>query len=105
MAGIGFELRKLARRDDLLGLVESYAHSALASTGPWLFTILSLSGVVMFGSRFISYEEMTQFRLVIIYNFAFSLMISAPIAMVSMRHLADSIYAKKVDDSPSVLLT
>jgi uncharacterized membrane protein len=105
MAGIGFELRKLARRDDLLGLVESYAHSALASTGPWLFTILALGGVVMFGSRFIPFDEMAEFRLIVIYNFAFSLVISAPVAMVSMRHLADSIYAKNVEDSPSLLLT
>ena len=78
MAGIGFELRKLARRDDLLGLVESYAHSALASTGPWLFTIIALSGTVMFGSRYISFDEMTDFRLIVIYNFAFSLVVSAP---------------------------
>ena len=89
MAGIGFELRKLERRDDLLGLVEGYVHSALASTGPWLFTILSLSGVVMFGSRFVSVDEMTHFRLIVIYNFAFSLVMSSPIAMVSVRALPD----------------
>ncbi len=105
MAGIGFELRKLSRRDDLLGIVEGYAHSALASTGPWLFTILALSGVVMFGSQFVSGSEMAEFRLIIIYNFAFSLIASAPIAMISMRHLADSIYRKNVSDAPSMLLT
>src|SRR5213593_535795 len=105
MAGIGFELRKLSRRDDLLGVVEGYAYSAIASTGPWLFTIVALSGVVMFGSRFVSAADMAEFRLIIIYNFTFSLIISAPIAMVSMRHLADSIYIKNVSDAPSMLLT
>ncbi|HYR84022.1 MAG TPA: exopolysaccharide Pel transporter PelG [Terriglobia bacterium] len=105
MAGIGFELRKLERRDDLLGVVEGYAHSALASTGPWLFTILSLSGTVMFGSRFVSVDEMTQFRLIIIYNFAFSLVMSAPISVVSSRHLADSIYRKDLTKCPAALLS
>ena len=105
MAGIGFELRKLSRRDDLLGVVEGYAYSAIASTGPWLFTIVALSGVVMFGSRFISAADMAEFRLIIIYNFAFSLIVSAPMAMISMRHLADSIYVKNVSDAPSMLLT
>ena len=105
MAGIGFELRKLSRRDDLLGVVEGYAYSAIASTGPWLFTIVALSGVVMFGSRFVSAADMAEFRLIIIYNFMFSLIISAPMAMVSMRHLADCIYIKNVSDAPSMLLT
>src|SRR2546429_8109670 len=105
MAGIGFELRRLSRRDDLLGVVEGYAYSAIASTGPWLFTIVALSGVVMFGSRFISAADMAEFRLIIIYNFAFSLIVSAPMAMISMRHLADSIYVKNVSDAPSMLLT
>ena len=105
MAGIGFELRKLARRDDLLGLVESYTHSALASSGPWLFTILSLGGVVMLGSRFVSPDDMSQFRLIIIYNFAFSLVLSGPIVMVSTRFLADSICKKDVSQAPSMLLT
>ena len=45
MAGIGFALRKLARRDDLLGILQGYAHSALVSAGPWVFTVLSLAGI------------------------------------------------------------
>ncbi len=45
MAGIGFALRKLTRRDDLIGVIQGYAHSALAATGPWLFTVASLGAI------------------------------------------------------------
>lgn len=41
MAGIGFELRKLVERGDLLGLAEGYGYAALAASGPWIFTIRS----------------------------------------------------------------
>jgi polysaccharide biosynthesis protein PelG len=105
MAGIGFELRKLARRDDLFGIVESHAHSALASAGPWLFTILSLGGLVMFGSELVSLDALNNFRLIVIYNFAFSLVLSGPIVMVATRYLADSLYAKDVSQAPAMLLS
>ncbi len=105
MAGIGFELRKLTRRDNLLGILQGMAHSALASTGPWLFTILSLGGIVMIGSSFVSREESFTFQLIVIYNFAFSLVMSAPVVMLTTRLLADAIFEKKVEDAPSFFLT
>lgn len=104
MAGIGFELRKLLRRDDLMGIAQSYAHSALTATGPWLLTILMLSGIVFLGGASIAPDELAQFRLIVIYNFAFSLVCAGPPVMVATRYLADAIYEKKVDEAPSMLL-
>lgn len=104
MAGIGFELRKLLRRDDLMGIVQGYAHSALTATGPWLLTILMLSGLVFLGGSAITPDELAQFRLIIVYNFAFSLVCAGPPVMVATRFLADAIYTKKVDEAPSLLL-
>lgn len=104
MAGIGFELRKLTRRDDLLGIVQGYTHSALAATGPWLITIISLSAVVLFGSSVLSAEELSTFRLIIIYNFAFSLVMTGPVVMIATRFLADSLYARDVQEAPGMLL-
>jgi uncharacterized membrane protein len=104
MAGIGFELRKLTERDDLLGLLQGYTHSAVASAGPWLFTILSLGSILVYGSLFASAEELSTFRLIIIYNFAFSLVFSSPVVIVATRVLADLIYEKRVQEAPSVLL-
>jgi uncharacterized membrane protein len=104
MAGIGFELRKLLRRDDLFGILQGYGHSALTATGPWLLTIVTLSGLVFFGSQNLSSEELSEFRLIIIYNFAFSLVGAGPATMVATRYLADAIYLKKVEEVPSMML-
>jgi polysaccharide biosynthesis protein PelG len=104
MAGIGFELRKLTQRDDLIGVLQGAVHSSMASTGPWLFTILSLGGVVLLGSRFVLPSESATFQLIVIYNFAFSLVLSSPIVMLMTRHLADSIYGKNVEEAPALLL-
>jgi uncharacterized membrane protein len=35
MAGIGFELRRLLRKNTLLGLVEAYAYAGVIGSGPW----------------------------------------------------------------------
>lgn len=100
MAGIGFVLKKLANQDNLMGLMRSFSHSAIASTGPWLFTILMLSGIMILGQKHASIESIFSFRLVVIYNFAFSLVLSAPITLISTRNLADLFYFR--DASPAI---
>ncbi len=104
MAGIGFELRKLLRQDDLLGIVRGYGHSALTTTGPWLLTSLMLVGIVFLGSPYAAPQVLAEFRLIVIYNFAFSLVVAGPVAMVATRYLADAIFVKRVEDAPSMLL-
>ena len=104
MAGIGFVLRKLTWREDLLGLVQGYSHSVMAAAGPWLFTIVMLAAVVTLGSETASPQEMEEFRLVIIYNFAFSLVLSGPIVLVATRYLADGLYARSVERAPAMLM-
>lgn len=104
MAGIGFELRKLARRDDLMGVVASLAHASVVSTGPWIMTILALASIDVFGVRWLDEEEMKVFRIIIIYNFGFSLVAAGPLMMIATRYLADRIYEKKVTETPGMLV-
>lgn len=103
MAGIGFELRKLTRKDDLLGIFRAYTHATMASTGPWLFTVLAIGGITILYSQYYAVEFLMNFRIVVIYNFGFSLVCSAPVFMVITRYLADSIHRKNVTHTPSVL--
>ncbi|MFQ5450071.1 MAG: exopolysaccharide Pel transporter PelG [Nitrospinaceae bacterium] len=103
MAGIGFLLRKLINKDHLSGILGGYLFSALITTGPWLFTILALGGIALFGERFASPDQMLVFRLVIIYNFSFSLVISGPITMVITRYLSDKIYQRDISELPNFL--
>lgn len=104
MAGIGFALRKLARRDDILGVLQGLAHSAFITSGPWMFTILALAGVNVAGGELLTREELTLFRVVIIYNFCFSVVLTGPLLLVATRYLADCIYLKQVDGAPGMLL-
>ncbi len=103
MAGIGFELNKLAKRDDLMGVVAAYLHSAFAIAGPWLFTVIALAFTTyLYGAE--SSNELLNFRSVIVYNFSVSLVLSAPIYMIMTRYLADHIHVKDVTTTPTVLL-
>ena len=103
MAGIGFQLNKLARRDDLMGLAGAYFHSAFAIAGPWLFTVIALAiTTAIYGGSVRS--ELLDFRAIIVYNFSFSLVFSAPVFMIVTRYLADHIHVKNVTTAPTVLL-
>ena len=103
MAGIGFLLRKLINKDDLTSIVCGYLFSTLITTGPWLFTILALGGIAIFGEQLTSQNQMSVFRLIIIYNFSFSLVIAGPITMVVTRYISDKIYQRDITEIPSVL--
>lgn len=103
MAGIGFALNKLARRDDLMGVAGAYLHSAFAIAGPWLFTVIALAFTTyLYGGS--QSEDLLNFRGVIVYNFSFSLVLSAPVYYIMTRYLADQIHVKNVTSAPTVML-
>lgn len=104
MAGIGFTLRKLALQDNLLGLVQGYALSGVVSMGPWLLTILALSAINVLGGRLGGLNAVADFRTVVIYNFALSLVLSGPMLVVLTRYLADRIFERRVDHAQDVFL-
>lgn len=104
MAGVGFVLRKLTQRDDLAGTLAGYFYSAVISSGPWLFTVLCLGTLVLIGNQYLFSQDIAEFRIIIIYNFAFSLVLSAPVFMVVTRYLADMIYAQDVSGAPGALV-
>ncbi len=92
MAGVGFNLRRLVQRDDLLGILAGFFYSTWVTAGPWILTILSLF-LIIWISDVAGYQTIAQFRLIIIYNFAFSLAFTAPVFMVVTRYLADLVFA------------
>lgn len=103
MAGIGFELNKMARRDDLMGLMGAYLHSAFAIAGPWLFTVVALAVTTyMYGGS--GDVDLMNFRGIIVYNFSFSLALSAPVYFIMTRYLADQIHVKNVTSTPTAML-
>mgnify|MGYP001326761610 FL=1 len=104
MAGVGFALRRLAERGDLLGVVQAYAHAAAASTGPWLYTIVCLATLTVYSLPIVGSEGVTLFRAIVTYNFAFSLVFSGAMVRVITRCLADQIYERRADQAPGMLI-
>jgi len=104
MAGIGFALRRLSERGDLLGIIQAYTHSAAASAGPWIFTIICLAAITITSLPYVGSEGVTIFRVIMTYNFAFSLVFTAPIVRITTRYLADRIFENDVTDAPGMLV-
>jgi len=102
MAGIGFELQKLVRRDDLLGPARGYLYAATIVAGPWLLTVIAIA-VISFWSPYTPFGDLPLFRTITLYNFAISLVLSAPIAMITTRFLADRIYDGDERESTGVI--
>jgi uncharacterized membrane protein len=104
MAGIGFAIRKLTSRGDLFGLARGYLHAAFAASGAWIFTILTLAALTVIGPRVGAYDDVQTFRLVVVYDFAFSLVLTGPVTMVVTRYTSDCLFANDVSGLPGCLL-
>jgi uncharacterized membrane protein len=74
MAGIGFELRRLLRKNTLLSLVQTYAYASVIGSGPWVFSIV---GILLMGLLSVGLVAppflVTQFQTSVTYLVAFSL--------------------------------
>lgn len=103
MAGIGFALQALSRRDTLSAGFAAFAISAVIAVGPWLFTVLSVAGINMATVSNAGLATLAEMRIIIIYNFSISLVLSGPIAVVTTRFLADGLYARDMSKAPGAL--
>ena len=97
MAGIGFALRSLSRQETLSALVKASGHGAVIAAGPWLFTIFSLATISAFAEQIVGQATLSTFRAVIIYAFATSLVLSAPVTIVATRLVADQLWTRLTD--------
>jgi polysaccharide biosynthesis protein PelG len=96
MAGIGFELRKLLKRDSYFSLLQTYAYAGIISSGPW---ILSIIAVIVIGIISVSVVVpnilITQFQTSITYLIAFSLIFTGFVQLAFTRYCADRIFEKE----------
>jgi len=87
MAGIGFALRRLTQQ----GQPRRHRRrlcpcGAGLPRGPWLFTIVALRRLDILGRASSTADALALFRIIVIYDFAFSLVIAGPITMVANRY-------------------
>ena len=95
MAGIGFQLRRLARQDTISAIVAAAGHAAMVAAGPWLFTIATLAGITIATDRVAGFDVLATFRALVIYAFAISLVFSAPVTIVATRLVGDALWLRQ----------
>lgn len=96
MAGIGFEIRRILRRESFLNLLEAYGLAGIISSGPW---VLSVLGVMLIGIISINLTEpdilIIQFLVSVTYLMASSLVLSGIFQHVFTRWVADRLYSRQ----------
>lgn len=98
MAGIGFELRRLSRQESLSSLVAAFGHAAVVAAGPWIITIFSLAAITLSMEPVIGRDVLATFRTIVIYAFAASLVLAAPVTIVATRLVADALWLRRPQD-------
>lgn len=98
MAGIGFELRRLLRKNTLLGLVEAYAYAGIISSGPWVFSIVGILLVGLISASIATPSFMiTQFQTSVTYLVASSLVLTGLVQLAFTRFVSDRLFEKRQD--------
>ena len=96
MAGIGFELRKLLARDNLLALLRAYAYAGVISSGPWILSILGMLLIGIFSFNVVQpAARVTQFQVTITNLIAGSLILTGTVQLAFTRFVADRLFEHK----------
>ncbi|WP_454278440.1 exopolysaccharide Pel transporter PelG [Sphingomonas sp. Marseille-Q8236] len=104
MAGIGFQLAKMAREGGVGGIAGAALHGALISSGPWLITAIAMILLQHWAPGAIGAGEAAMVRTVLIYGFSLSALIAGPIAILATRLAADRLFARDAGGVPGILL-
>ena len=97
MAGIGFELRRLLRRDSFAGLFKAYAYAGIISSGPWVLSILGILVIGLVSKKLLTVPDtqITRFQVSVTYLIMLSLVLTGPIQLSFTRWVADRLFEKR----------
>lgn len=96
MAGIGFELRKLLKRDSYFSLLQTYTYAGIISSGPWVLSIISVLVIGLISTPFVIPAVLvSQFQTCITYLIALSLIYTGLVQLAFTRYCADRIFEKE----------
>jgi uncharacterized membrane protein len=104
MAGIGFALERLYRSSSIADRMASFAHASIVAAGPCLLSVLCIWLISATISELEGKATIAAFRALIIYSFALSFVITAPIALVSARLISDQLHDRDVAAVPGTML-
>src|SRR5437763_663613 len=104
MAGIGFALERLYRSASLGGRMASFAHASIVAAGPCLLAVVAIWLIGASNNELEGKTTIATFRAVIIYSFALSFVITAPVALVSARLISDKLHDRALAPIPGIML-
>lgn len=99
MAGIGFELKRIFTKEGFLTTLKGIGYSSMVTVGPTLVviaTILILYRCLNYTGE--AYGERELLSSIILYNFVFSLIVTAPVNAVVSRYIADLIFEERMEE-------
>lgn len=98
MAGIGFELKKLFRKDSIFSTIFGGVYATVITIGPTILVIVAINLLYLL----LPYANMSLYdkellASIILYVFIFSLVITSPVNIILSRYIADKIYEEDYD--------
>ncbi len=105
MAGIGFALERLYRSNSIADRMASFAHASVIAAGPCLAAVLCIWLISATISELEGKTTIAAFRALVIYSFALSFVLTAPIALVSARLISDRLHDREVVAIPGIMLS
>ncbi|MFT4242912.1 MAG: exopolysaccharide Pel transporter PelG [Acidovorax sp.] len=98
MAGIGFELRRMLRRNTLVSLVQAYTYASVIGSGPWVFSIVGILLIGIFSASVVIPSVLvTQFQTSVTYLVASSLILTGLVQLAFTRYVSDRLFEKRRD--------
>ena len=96
MAGIGFELRKLLRKESYTGLLQAYAYAGIISSGPWVLSIVGILVIGMLSATVVVPDLLiTRFQVSVTYLMLASLILTGFVQLGFTRFISDRLFEKK----------
>ena len=96
MAGIGFELRHMLRKNTLLSVVQAYAYAGVIGSGPWVFSIVGILLIGIFSASVVVPGYLvTQFQTSVTYLVASSLILTGLVQLAFTRFISDRLFEKQ----------
>ena len=96
MAGIGFQLRRILKRNNYTSIIQAYFYAGIISSGPWVLSIVSmlLVGIISLNS-FHDTRELSYFLVTVTYLMAGSLIMTGGVQLLLTRFIADRLYEQR----------
>lgn len=93
MAGIGFELKKLFKKQGVLNRTKAYGYATVVCSGPMILGVILLLGIMLICSIFgVSKFERELLICMITYTLLASVLITSFFSMVVTRYIADMLF-------------